>query len=177
MPTPLDNIKKGILTQNWTLVDKGYKGLTGESALPVSTPVRKPKTKKVQPKSKPEKKVKQQVETNVVEVIEPNSEIELVDYSGEIIDLGETKQRRQASLETVRIAKKNKFVDKGTDCLDDRDFDKKIIAKRTERRPPQGKLIITCDECGRTYKVPEGQIYSVGSYVCPPCMKRKYTGR
>ena len=50
--------------------------------------------------------------------------VEIVKNDNTIIDLSEEKQRRQAMLETVRLTKKNKFVDSGTDCLEDKEFDK-----------------------------------------------------
>ena len=175
MPTPLDNIKKGIVTQNWELVDKGYKALTGESALSKPTKQTKKRTSVKKTSPKPKKISKPIPEIEEIELSMEDG-VEIVKNDNTIIDLSEEKQRRQAMLETVRLTKKNKFVDSGTDCLEDKEFDKKIIARRSERRPPQEKLILTCDDCGRTYRVPAGQVYSVGSYICPMCMKRKYTG-
>lgn len=95
--------------------------------------------------------------------------------TGEAIDISDKKKRKlpKGGSSTVPAKHHNLFTDNGTECVEDKEFDKKYPLSVSKRR--KSRLVkVNCRKCGNSDEVP---VYlaptSIGdensSYVCDNC--------
>ena len=159
MPTPLDNIKKGIISNDMSMVMRGYKALTGED---LSAKVLKEKPKKAP--TKPRKPAR------AVKVKEPETELELEDLEEA------PAMSRKANLQSVRLSKQNKFKDNRKDAAEDRKIDKLIGHGKRSKRPAPKEVTVNCDECGQECRFLETELVPGSSATCNKCLRSKFYG-
>jgi hypothetical protein len=141
--SPIDKIRKGILSNDMEQVTQGFKLLTGEEIRPEE--------------GKPE---------------EPNTEKAVqspVQMRSKDLDFSTTEEPDESKREPVK-AKKNQFVDDGTEALVSEDPELKTpeIAL-TERRPPANLVEVVCHVCGTTEQI--NKKYKVGQFHrCGKCV-------
>ena len=151
--SPIDKIRKGIIENDMRQIIKGFGLLTGE---------------KIEPRGEEESVEQKEGETEEKESVQasvPKGSKEL-DFStgpkeGEDADHGQR--------EPVR-AKKNQFVDDGTEALVSEDPELETPnVPLTERRPPANLVEVVCHVCGTVEKInvkyKAGQFHRCGKCV------------
>lgn len=184
--TPLEQIRQGILEQNWEEVIAGYESMTGQSfpkpvhdqeetkkklfqkcvlALeqvfaqpPAPEPVALDEVPAVSPPAKPKKKTKP--------------------------DFTHGEPERSSKAETFH----NTFVDDRSLCGEAAALDSKMLSglRMAPRRQPPVKVRATCETCQQTFSVDpilgprtydqEGVKYQ-SSYVCDHCLSKRHKRR
>tara|TARA_R100001244_G_scaffold120565_3_gene90182 strand:- start:1248 stop:1706 length:459 start_codon:yes stop_codon:yes gene_type:complete len=150
--SPIDKIRKGIIENDMQQIIKGFGLLTGE---------------KIEPREGEEEGEKPE-EPSTEEAVRPSAQVRSkdLDFStgskeGEDSDHGQR--------EPVR-AKKNQFVDDGTEALVSEDPELKTPSvPLTQRRPPVSLTEVTCHICGAkeeiNIKYKAGQFHRCGKCV------------
>ena len=187
MPTPLDNLRQGILNKDWELVDAAYIALTGISILAeleeVIKPVRKSRTPKARSKpakaTKPKKATKPRTSRKKPPeaIVEPQRDQN--DFSMPVgVPQRNNEDKIQAKLEQVSLRKKNVFIDDRLDFNTERRMSKQPKTSRTgPSRPPIKVLNMTCTRCAKPNQVMENEIIEDVSYICRDCLKGIYSHR
>lgn len=193
MPTPLDNIREGLETGNWTLINDGYLALTGINILGEIEEPKKAIRKKAAPKKTVAKKTpkrpakatkpKQAAKPRATRkkaptvVVEPQRDPNDFSMPLGIPQRGES-EKVQAKLEQVSLRKKNGFIDDRIDFNTERKMSKQPKTSRTgPARPPIRSLVINCTRCSRPQQVMENELIEEVAYICRDCLKGIYHNR
>ena len=189
MPTPLDNLRRGILEKDWGLVDAAHIALTGVSILeeleeaPVQKPARKPRTPKATSKpakaTKPKKATKPRASRKKPSTAAVEPQRDPNDFSMPVnLSQRTTEEKVQAKLEQVSLRKKNAFIDDRLDFNTERRMSKQPKTARSgPSRPAIRVLTINCTRCSRPNQVMENEIIEDVSYICRDCLKGIYSHR
>ena len=143
--SPIDKIRKGILSNDMEQVTQGFKLLTGEEIRPEEGKPEEPSTEKaVQPPVQMRSKD--------------------LDFSTKLEEDADHGKR-----EPVK-AKKNQFVDDGTEALVSEDPELKTPdVPLTQRRPPANLIEVVCHVCGTTEEI--NKKYKAGQFHrCGKCV-------
>lgn len=180
MPSPLDNIKQGILKNNMSLVKKGYTALTGEKISVLEEPAKPPRrTRTVKNESRPKTSTKRTIAKKPVKETKTVSDpYDTENFRTAERELPEGTSGVQAKLEDVRLGrKKNKFTDNLREFKEERQLSKAPKSKSATKRPPVRYINTVCGTCRATDKVLETEIIPEATYYCRECLKQKFYGR
>lgn len=156
MTSPLQQIKKGILENNISLIKDGYELLTGE-VIDLSNKKTLDKTKKTRGRPKKNIDDKKNIDNKEKENYE-----DVESFLDEIDD-------------EVRSSKDIKFTGRFVDFGTRDDESNKIIypRQRARSRPPARKVKQKCDDCGRIDELPPALARNDMLYYCNKCSRKK----
>lgn len=166
--TPLEQLEEGIRNKDWSLIHKGFEGMTGKSIPYEEDGYAKmienyeEGTKILEP-FRAEKSFHAPVKADSSVAKREQKNKEVAKRFG-----GEDKKYCKKSQIDLTKSKINLFVDDGTEKKEDTEIQKKIKWNPTKRESKFKLSSVTCIHCGKSYEV--NPIFARENYRCDRCI-------
>lgn len=171
--TPLEQLEEGIRNKDWSLIHKGFEGMTGRNipsevveedmSFSRMLEAHDEEDYKILEPFRAEKPFHAPIKTDSSVTKREQKNKEVAKRFG-----GEDKKYCKKSQIDLTKSKINLFVDDGTEKKEDTEIQKKIKWNPTKRESKFKLSSVTCIHCGKSYEV--NPIFARENYRCDRCI-------